>query len=288
MTTLTTTKTLKMLQFEKNPPTLTTLPPIKQPLPIIKSSTRSPLLIESHLNKHRAHIEVTLDRFEQLTRHSQAKNQPETNMQPLSSIERPSHNSSNTNLITRRLSALNLTQTPINFKWNTEKMPKMKLKKVDDESSGKVAASQEDRRRLVVYEHKRLIEEKSAAKNAREQKSIEYQSHSDEIRKKLRKRMAAADEASRNETGNMTYGQNYRYDIWGSDNFKDIALQKEVIKGFYETDNNRRIRYFRNNGREGFFEWRVNDAFDDCKRKLMPPPPPAQALIENTKLDVAN
>lgn len=231
------------------------------------SNLRSPLVMENNLSKAREFIEVSVDRFDVLTRFQpQQQHQLELHSQPThhqvsSSLHHHHHQHRPSN---RRLSALNLPKTPIDFKWYTENMPRLKLKKANDETTC-LLVSQDDRRRRATFEQRRLAEEKEAAKLVREKKSLEYQLHSEEVRKKIRRRAAAENENRSDVWGAKS--NNYRFDVWSSDNSKDIALQKEIIKGFYETDN-RRIRHHKNNDRPGFFEWRANNCFDECQQKL--------------------
>lgn len=233
-----------MLQYEKQ--SVVFLPPINRSKNRLETASNSPVIIENNINKKREHIEVSVDKFSMLT------HQPRDEFNIKLSTYSPRYQNN-------RLSALNLPITPITVKWRTKQVPMLKLKPASQDPK---IETLEERRQRIIFEQKRLMEEKLAEKTKRNQRSMEFKSHSDEVRRKFRMRSL---ESSPNRS-RLTYDD--RFDIWGSDNFKDIALQKEIIRGFYETEN-RRIREVRNSGIKEFFQWNENPAFDALKDKLV-------------------
>lgn len=230
-----------MLNYEKHSATFS-LPPLNSSKHRLEACCLAPAVIENNLSKNREHLEVSVCRFDQLT--GQPKH--EFNV-PISSY----------GLHNRRMSGLNLTTTPMNFKWQTDKVPMLKLKKTEQSTN----ESEDERRKRLLHEQNKLLDEKCEEKSRRMCRSLEFQTHSKEVRKRFGKR-------SFETSVRPSFGQKIKFDVWGSDNFKDIALQKEIIKSYYETDS-RRIRHYRNNGRTGFFEWQQNDCFDNLKKTLI-------------------
>lgn len=209
------------------------LPPLKPSKNKLQLTNREPLIIENNLSKQGELYEIDVDKFHALTK------------QPRS--EEFVQLASSSSMLNRLSNVPN--STPINFKWNTDEMPKLKVSKM-----GKLTinTSREDevreKRKRLMFEQKCLLEEKFFEKTIRQARSLEFQQHANETFKKIRRKskshhtddnQSAAAAALRNKKSNN------KPDLWSSDNFKDINLKKEIILTFYTPDN-RRIRYFQN------------------------------------------
>jgi hypothetical protein len=254
----------KMFHAEKQLTIGEFLPPLKPSQSRLPSlSSKHPVIIENNLGKDRELISVGLDKFDLLT------NQPRVEFDvKLVSSGAPPHRRHQHH---HRLSGYGLATTPIHFKWRTSEMPRLKLMQTSSEAL--LAETSNERRKRILYEQKCACEQQHLEKSLRLARSIEFEARSKETRvrrvneMKREKLMRDDDESYR---GGMLMGNTNKIvrDVWGSDNFKDIMLQKEIIRTFYETDN-RHIRYFKGRGREQYFKLEKNECFDKLKEKLL-------------------
>jgi hypothetical protein len=218
------------------------LPPIKPSEDKLALHKKSPLLLESNLNKNKEYYEARVDKFSILTK------QPEkTERIKIQSLARRSTDASNQPV-----------STPINFKWDPKEMPKIKLSKANDILSSQVEKSKDKKKRLM-FEQKIAIDHKLFDKAVRKMRSMEYLAHTNEISKQIKERDVLL---------NREFKPNRELsDIWCSIDSKDIKLQKEIVNMFYSLDN-RRIRHKRL-AQPDFFTFTENKCLDNQEKNLL-------------------
>lgn len=210
--------------------TIPFLPPIKQLKNKLTISNKSPIVMENHFStKNKEFFEVGVDKFNVLT------NQPKQ----LEKIRISGYLSKSKSLEKSFPRA-----TPIQFKWDPNDMPKLKINKASETPrEGNIS----ERKKKMMFEAKLAIEQRALEQRLKDARAQEFEEHSKETRRKIKKRKSIQKDTS-------------KPDIWDSCDFRDINLQNDIINHIYSVDN-RAIRHYQKQ-RENFYKFKANKIFD--------------------------
>jgi hypothetical protein len=229
-------------QIEQAPiKTLVFLPPLRHNKLDVTNS--SPVFIENNLKKEKQFLAVSVDKFSVLT------NQPKD----VSSKVRMASYSAKTR---SNMEKTFPSATSLNYKWDSNEMPKLKMTKAKKEVPRHVAENNLEKKKRLIFEQKVLIEQKSIEKNLRDMRTFQLLTHSNETIKQLNK----------NRPNFSWSNELLKPDIWNSIDFRDINLQNDIINHMYSLDN-RALRFARRSNTE-FFKCKPNSAFENTVKKM--------------------
>ena len=202
------------------------LPPIKQSQNRLDLTNKHPVYIENNINKEKQLFAFSVDKFSVLTKQPK---QIET-----CKLTSYSTNSNRDKSFPRA--------TPVLFKWDTKEMPKLKVIQTKNRPMSLIENPNEKRMRLQ-FEQMSVLEKRNFEKMNRNTLTEDFLSHTSSQFLDNSFALAANDK-----------------DVWGSCNYQDINLRKQVIEQFYSLDH-RQMRYFRQI-RPDFYKFTPNRKLD--------------------------
>jgi hypothetical protein len=235
----------------------TFLPPLKPSRNRLQVTSDKPVYLENSLGKPNEMLQLSVDKFHVLTK--QPKSEEYVKLNSPAMFTRSNRFSTNNNIP---------ETTPVNFKWSSAEMPRLKISKQSKQAGTNAHGLDEsidEKRKRLLFEQKCSLEHKFFEKDLRQARSLEFQQHSSETFKKIRRREKKKESKKGSQSGSERI---QKPDVWASDNFKDINLNKEIIVHFYSTDN-RHIRYFRNSKNNEHFLHKPNKCFTKLEETLL-------------------
>lgn len=223
--------------------TLVFLPPLKNNKLIVTSN--SPVYIENNIKREKEFYAVGVDKFSVLT------NQPKDVSDKVRMVSYSAKSTSRNNLEKYFPSATNL-----NYKWDSNEMPKLKLYKANKEVPRSVAENLNEKKKRLIFEQKVLIEQKNIEKGLKDLRTFQLLTHSNETVRKINKNKQ-----------NFNWSNDLlKPDIWNSIDFRDINLQNDIINHMYNLDN-RMLRHLRRSNTE-FFKLKRNKLYEDTTKRI--------------------
>lgn len=219
------------------------LPPIKNSENKFQLTNKNPVLIENSLSREKELLEVTLDKFSILT-----KQPSDTENIKFESCLPKSFGSQENMFYPPQATS------STNFEWNTKQMPRLKINKSQLPSS--VNETPSDKKKRLLFEQKCALEQKQLEQNFRNLRSNDYLAHSNQTYSNIIKKRNSLKESAELHS---------KPDVWSSNNFKDINLQKDIINSFYNMEH-RHIRYNRQFN-DDFYKFTPNRNFAILQRK---------------------